>query len=433
MDDAPWGFAVSHYGRWTNLDGDWCWVPGPVRSRAYYAPALVAFVGGDNFQLRISSGNVGGIGWFPLAPREVYRPSYAVSRGYFENVNISNTVVNTTVINNTYNNSNVTNVVYANRQVAGAVIAVPTTAFMQSQPVAKAAVQVSREMIVNAPVAVVPRVAPTERSVRGAAAQGDRPPAQVFERPVVARTAPPAPHAGFAAQQQHLNATPGKPLDDAVRTQLKPAAAVPAPVVQVVVPAQAAPPTVLPPRVAPAGSAIDGRERTDGRKPPAVPPAPGAAVPAPAVPGAPPAEQRGRPDPRGNAETRAQPAGPVPPVQRAAEPKAVLPQAAPPAPAAQPPDQRGRPDSRGTGEPHAQPVAPSPPQRAKPELVPEMKPAEPRPPVAMPKAPPAPPQPAAKADPRGQEPKPALEDGKDKKKDKKKDLEDQKRDEENRK
>ena len=94
--------------------------PGPVRTRAYYAPALVAFVGGNNFQLSISSGNVGGVAWFPLGPRDVYRPSYAVSRGYFENVNVSNTVINTTVINNYYNNTNVTNVVYANRQVPGA-------------------------------------------------------------------------------------------------------------------------------------------------------------------------------------------------------------------------------------------------------------------------------------------------------------------------
>ena len=36
------------------------------------------------------------VAWFPLGPREVYRPSYAVSRGYFENVNRSNTVINTT-------------------------------------------------------------------------------------------------------------------------------------------------------------------------------------------------------------------------------------------------------------------------------------------------------------------------------------------------
>ena len=35
VDDAPWGFAVSHYGRWANLHGTWGCVPGPARSRAY--------------------------------------------------------------------------------------------------------------------------------------------------------------------------------------------------------------------------------------------------------------------------------------------------------------------------------------------------------------------------------------------------------------
>src|SRR5258705_473501 len=80
--------------------GSWCWVPGPGRARAYYAPALVAFVGGNNFVLSIGGGNIGGVAWFPLGPRDVYRPSYQVSRAYFENVNRSNTVINTTVINN---------------------------------------------------------------------------------------------------------------------------------------------------------------------------------------------------------------------------------------------------------------------------------------------------------------------------------------------
>ena len=109
VDDAPWGFAPSHYGRWANMSGTWGWIPGPVRSRAVYAPALVAFIGGSNFSLSISSGGNGGIGWFPLGPREVYRPSYPVSRGYFDNVNTSNTVINNTQITNVYNNTNITN------------------------------------------------------------------------------------------------------------------------------------------------------------------------------------------------------------------------------------------------------------------------------------------------------------------------------------
>ena len=191
VDDAPWGFAVSHYGRWTHLGSGWAWVPGPVRSRAYYASALVVFVGGSDFQLPIASGDVDAVAWFPLGPREVYRPAYPVSRGYFENINRSNTVIDTTVIHNTYNNINVSNVVYANRQVTGAVVAVPTTAFVQSQPVARVARQVPRNVVASAPVAIAAPVAPTDKSVRGAAAQRDQPPARVFQRPVVARSTPP--------------------------------------------------------------------------------------------------------------------------------------------------------------------------------------------------------------------------------------------------
>ena len=88
---------------------------GPIAVRPVYAPALVAFVGGGGFSLSLSTGAVAGIAWFPLGPGEVYRPGYAVSRNYFNNVNVSNTVVNTTVINNVYNNINVTNIVYKNR------------------------------------------------------------------------------------------------------------------------------------------------------------------------------------------------------------------------------------------------------------------------------------------------------------------------------
>jgi len=397
VDDAPWGFAVSHYGRWTNLRGTWGWVPGPVRSRAYYAPALVVFIGGANFQLAISSGNIGGVGWFPLAPREVYQPAYPVSRGYFENVNRSNTVINNTVINNTYNNINVTNVVYANRQVPGAVVAVPTSAFVQSQPVSRAAVRVPREIIVSAPLAVVAPVAPTERSVRGTAAQADQPPARALERPVVARTAPPAARVGFAAQQQQLTTQPGRPLDEAARRDLKPVAAVPAPAIKLVAPTKEAAPTQRPPQAA-------ARGRTDERKAPAAPEAAGA--PRAPTPGAAPAK------------------------------------VAPPSPAVQPPEQRGRADQRVQP---VQPVTPTPDTRkpaapapavphgaAQPRVVPPQvaPPAPATQPQAKPESPLPPAHPARQAQPRGQQPKPAADQADDKKK---KDSDAQKLDEEERK
>ena len=398
MDDAPWGFAVSHYGRWTNLRGTWGWVPGPVRTRAYYAPALVVFVGGNDFQLTLSGGNVGGVAWFPLAPRDVYRPAYAVSRGYFENINRSNTVINNTVINNYYNNANVANVVYANRRVPGAVIAVPTTAFAQSQHVSRAAQRLSPELIGSAPVAFVPPVAPTEKSVRGAAAQRDRPPPRVFERQVVARTAPPAVHAGFAAQQQQLTVKPGKPLDDAARRELKPAAVAPAPVVKVVQPKHEAAPTMRPPPTPPAISG-EARGSPDARKAIAAPAISGAsgalpqvAAPAPAVlprvvpsspaalpkpalpqaapaPAVPPLEQRGKSEQRGNGEQRGRPVAPPAPLQGAAPGPVLVPQAAPPPPVVQPPEQRGRSEQRGQREQVATP--PLPTQRAaEPKVVP---------------------------------------------------------------
>jgi hypothetical protein len=380
VDDAPWGYAVSHYGRWANLHGTWGWVPGPVRTRAYYAPALVVFIGGANFQLSISSGNVGGVGWFPLGPREVYQPAYPVSRRYYEDINRSNTVINNTVINNTYNNINVTNV-YANQRVQGAVVAVPATAFVQSQPVSRAAVRVSQEVMVRAPLTVVPAMAPTEKSVRGNAAERAKPPARVLERPVVARTAPPPAPVGFAAQQPQLTATPGKPLDDAARRELRPAAAAPAPKV---IEAKVAQPTMrLPP--ANAGPVpADARGKSDDRKAPAAAPVVESKVPAPA-PVAQPPQQRERTDQPGKGNQQRAPsppaAVPAPPVpsQVAPAPKAALPAA----PVAQPPEQRERADQPGKG---SQQRAPSPPVAAPaPQInVPPAPKAAPLPPVAQP-------------------------------------------------
>ena len=465
IDDAPWGYAVSHYGRWTNLGGNWGWVPGPSRSRAYYAPALVAFVGGNNFQLTISSGNVGGVAWFPLAPRDVYRPAYNVSRGYFENVNRSNTVINTTIINNTYNNSNVTNVIYANRQVAGAVIAMPTTAFVQSQQVSRAAVRVTADSIVSAPVAFVPQVAPTARSVRGAAQQSDQPPGRAFERRVVARTAPPAAQAGFEAQQSQLTAQPGRPLDGNARRGLRPAATAPAPVANVVVPAAVAAPTALPPRVGQPGGNNrndNGRGKAENRRGDnSGTPNPAASAPQATPNSAPvsPPEQRGRSDQRGRGDSRGESRGEsrgqsiAPPAQATPTPQSAPPpaqfpdqrgrgeprgqrdqQVAPPSaipqsvPQAAPPpqEQRVRPEQRGRGEERGQAVAPAPlpPSAATPPGL-----QEPRGKAERRQAPPAATD-AARVPPaeaQSKDPKPAG----DKSKGKKKDGEEQKDEDEN--
>ena len=279
VDDASWGFAVSHYGRWANFNGTWGWVPGPPREQAVYAPALVAFVGGKNFQVSATIGGrvAAAVGWFPLAPREVYQPSYPVSRGYFDNINRSNAVIAPTTITNVYNTTNVTNTtivnnttnivktVYVNQQVSGAVVAVPAQAFAQSQSVARAAMPLSREAALSAPVAHVATVAPVQQSVHGGAPVAlAKPPAR--ELAVVAHTAPPPPPVPFAEQQKHLAANPGKPIDEAQRVQLKPAV-VPGPEakVSVIAAARAPVPAAPPPATAPAPKTPEARKADAAR------------------------------------------------------------------------------------------------------------------------------------------------------------------------
>lgn len=89
VDDAPWGFAPFHYGRWAMIGSRWAWVPGRLAPRPVYAPALVAFVGGDGFNVSIASGP--GVGWYPLAPGEAWWPAYRASPRYvgFVNFNIN--------------------------------------------------------------------------------------------------------------------------------------------------------------------------------------------------------------------------------------------------------------------------------------------------------------------------------------------------------
>ena len=147
VDNAPWGFAPSHYGRWVSVHNRWAWVPGPRRVRPIYAPALVAFVGGSGWSLSLSLGSgSSAIGWFPLGPHEIYVPSYRASHEYFSRVNVNNTVINNTTITNVYNNYssgdiNVNQVNYVNSNVSSAVTAVPSNVFVNAQPVRQAALR----------------------------------------------------------------------------------------------------------------------------------------------------------------------------------------------------------------------------------------------------------------------------------------------------
>jgi len=97
IDQAPWGFAPFHYGRWAIIHGRWAWVPGRLAARPVYAPALVAWVGNPGWNVSFSFGAAPAVGWFPLAPREVYVPWHRHSHRYVERVNVTH-VHNVTVI-----------------------------------------------------------------------------------------------------------------------------------------------------------------------------------------------------------------------------------------------------------------------------------------------------------------------------------------------
>lgn len=84
VDNAPWGYAPSHYGRWVLLGQRWGWAPGRERGRVPWAPALVGWVGGHpgtHHEQRP------GVGWFPLSPHERYVPGYRASADYERRIN----------------------------------------------------------------------------------------------------------------------------------------------------------------------------------------------------------------------------------------------------------------------------------------------------------------------------------------------------------
>ena len=188
IDDQPWGFAPFHYGRWAYAGGGWGWVPGQVVARPVYAPALVAWVGGSNWGASISlGGGGGGVGWFPLGPREAYVPAYHVSNTYVTRVNVTN-------VTNVTNITNVTNVRYVNQNVPGAVTAVSQRDFVASRQISRVAVSVPPRAVAEARVST--REVPVSREQAVAMhvpnqAAGVRPPQRIVNTPVVTRMQPP--------------------------------------------------------------------------------------------------------------------------------------------------------------------------------------------------------------------------------------------------
>ncbi|MDB5965505.1 MAG: putative chromosome segregation ATPase [Polaromonas sp.] len=179
VDDAPWGFAPFHYGRWARIGPRWAWVPGQLTPRPVYAPALVAFVGGgpNNGGWSAVPGTGGpALGWFPLAPGEAFRPAYRASPRYLSRVN-QNIVVPRLV-----GPSNA-GPLYRYQRNPSAVTAMSTTDFAQGRPI-RGGAPLSATDLARAPLVDGDRGLPRTESPRPRPV-AILPPAAVNARPVV--------------------------------------------------------------------------------------------------------------------------------------------------------------------------------------------------------------------------------------------------------
>ena len=242
IDDAPWGFAPFHYGRWVLWNSTWCWAPGARGVRAAYSPALVGWVGGSEHGAPGAPGSR--VAWFPLAPREVYVPPYAVSTEYLRRVNIGSAPTFATH-GMPYNLSSTH---YLNN-TPGAVTAVPQEVFTSGQRVGSHAVRLSATVLAGAAVtAAAPPIAPLRQSVLGAAPTHvvTHPSAAYWNRPLLVRTPPPSAPASFDKQLAAIQANGGHALPRSELVRLQP-------------PTAAAPVRVLPSaRPAGTGTAAEG-------------------------------------------------------------------------------------------------------------------------------------------------------------------------------
>lgn len=80
VDESPWGFAPSHYGRWVRLREKWYWLPGPRKISPVYAPALVTWLEDPQ--------RPEAVGWSPLGPYVPFKPYYQASEMHARALNL---------------------------------------------------------------------------------------------------------------------------------------------------------------------------------------------------------------------------------------------------------------------------------------------------------------------------------------------------------
>lgn len=146
IDDAPWGFAPSHYGRWVFINSSWRWAPGRFIARPVFAPALVTFIQSPHFFVSFGSSPL--VGWFPLAPGQVFVPAFPCSTVFLQKLNLP--ITSRLVTINTQN-VNLTHRTLVNSRFPPGVTVIPHSAFVKTLTVAKSKIQLAA----NAPSPVL--------------------------------------------------------------------------------------------------------------------------------------------------------------------------------------------------------------------------------------------------------------------------------------
>ncbi|MGZ3542927.1 MAG: DUF6600 domain-containing protein [Vulcanimicrobiaceae bacterium] len=170
VDNAPYGYATSHYGTWFNNPsyGGWLWQPPAYQNQnsstslaSAWLPAVVSFflAGNNGADLGTLLSNASGflsnsgnanIGWIPLAPGEQYQPWYGQNNSY-----PSTGLTNVTNVTNVYN-------YYSNARYYRGVTMVPVSAWRNGnfkRLVVPRPQQLKQIVLIRGTVPVVPTTA----------------------------------------------------------------------------------------------------------------------------------------------------------------------------------------------------------------------------------------------------------------------------------
>ena len=201
IDDAPWGFAPFHFGRWVVIEHRWAWWPGPRVGHPCFAPALVAFLGTPGWSMIAVAPHARPVGWVPLAPFEAFHPQFRASAAFVQRINavtVNNTVVNNVTVNH-FADAGAAR--FANRDAA---TVVPASAFTRSAPVRQARLAVPRDEIARATATnEIGHVRPNRAATVTAPVTTDRA-VRIAHAPLQTAAAPLAP----AARIWHRDAAP---------------------------------------------------------------------------------------------------------------------------------------------------------------------------------------------------------------------------------